>query len=280
MRRAVEAKPTGIRTFIRTPMFTWTERTKQLKNRHCSYERQLFTSENERRLRTLFVNGVVSPAPGKQEHNLWCPFCWFSDVCAEHRSYGGVATMHNGTANKALVNVSNIGCGTSAKTHPQKYKLAPGKASCFFVFIFHSTCKNGLGQVERTHTRTLLRNAHLNTITVTKTCSKKRMLHGGRESHGGGKTLRRVLRNVLFHRETKGRFRQKGGFGECALVPGEHANVPSLQFLFRANMRTYPRSGFHFTGTSAKTTLLENHPFVNPRMKDYGGSRILWIRVP
>ena len=27
----------------------------------------------------------------------------------------------------------------------------------------------------------------------------------------------------------------------------------------------YPRSGFRSGGTSAKTTLLENHPFVNPR---------------
>ena len=141
MGRVVEAKPTDIRTFIRTPMLTWTEGTKQLKNRHCSYERQLFTSENERRLRTLFVNGVVSPAPSKQEHNLWCPFCWFSNVCAEHRSHGGVATMHNGAANKALVNVSNIGCGTSAKTRPQKYKLALGKSSCFAGLYFTQHAK-------------------------------------------------------------------------------------------------------------------------------------------
>ena len=51
--------------------------------------------------------------------------------------------------------------------------------------------------------------------------------------------------------------RQKGDFGERTLVPffvpGKHPNVPSFQFRSR--------------GTSAKTTLLENHPlsFVNPR---------------
>ena len=47
----------------------------------------------------------------------------------------------------------------------------------------------------------------------------------------------------------------KGGFGECALVPifvpGEHPNVPSFRLSFR--------------GRNAKTTLLESHPFVNPR---------------
>ena len=63
---------------------------------------------------------------------------------------------------------------------------------------------------------------------------------------------------------------QKGGFGESALVlvfrsggtcectlvpvfvPGEHANVPSFQFSFREH---------------SPTTLLENHPFRNPRKK-------------
>ena len=80
--------------------------------------------------------------------------------------------MHTRAANKALVNVSNIGCGTSAKTHPQKYKVAPGKAPCFAaVFLFRSTCRKiGYDKLNE-HTRTLLRNAHLNTITVTKTCS-------------------------------------------------------------------------------------------------------------
>ena len=77
--RAVESKPTGIRTFIRTPMFTWTQHTKQLKNKHCSYERQLFTSENEGCLRTLFVKGAASTAPSKPEQNLRC---FFADVCA------------------------------------------------------------------------------------------------------------------------------------------------------------------------------------------------------
>ena len=60
---------------------------------------------------------------------------------------------------------------------------------------------------------------------------------------------------------------QKGGFGERNLVPvfvlGEHGNAPSFQFSFWGNSRMYPRSGFRFGGTSAKTTLLET-PFVNP----------------
>ena len=78
--------------------------------------------------------------------------------------------MHNGAANKALVNVSNIGCGTSAKTQTCSWE------SFMFcrVYISLHMQRNGVGQVERTHTRTLLRNSHLNTITVTKTCSKKR----------------------------------------------------------------------------------------------------------
>ena len=63
--------------------------------------------------------------------------------------------------------------------------------------------------------------------------------------------------------------RQKGGF----------VNVPSFRFSFRGNMRTYPcigprsggtsectRSGLCSGGTSAKTTLLENRPSVNPRV--------------
>ena len=82
--------------------------------------------------------------------------------------------MCYGAANKDLVNVSNIGCGTIAKTRAQMYTVAPEKIACFAVFLCHSTCqkKDGLRQGERTHTRTLLRNAHLNTITVAKTCFK------------------------------------------------------------------------------------------------------------
>ena len=47
---------------------------------------------------------------------------------------------------------------------------------------------------------------------------------------------------TLIHREeTKGRFRKRVGFGECALVPGfstgEHLNVPSFLFLVPGNIR-------------------------------------------
>ena len=49
---------------------------------------------------------------------------------------------------------------------------------------------------------------------------------------------------------------RSGGTCECTLVtvfvPGEHPNVPSFRF--------------SFAGTSVQTILLENHPFVNPRM--------------
>ena len=73
----------------------------------------------------------------------------------------------------------------------------------------------------------------------------------------------------LKKRINTGRFRTSG-FGECVVsvfVSGEDAKVPSFRFSFRGNMRTYPRSGFRSGGTSAKTTLWENHPFVNPRKR-------------
>ena len=78
--RAVEANATGIQAII----FTWTENTKQLETNRCSYERQLFTSENEHCLRMLFANRAVGTVSGKQQHNSWCPFCL--------RSHGGVTT--------------------------------------------------------------------------------------------------------------------------------------------------------------------------------------------
>ena len=56
---------------------------------------------------------------------------------------------------------------------------------------------------------------------------------------------------------------------ECILVPvfvpGEHPNVP--------------RSGFRSGGTSAKTTLLENHPFVNPQEELKGDHEIVMTAV-
>ena len=55
--------------------------------------------------------------------------------------------------------------------------------------------------------------------------------------------------------QIKGRFRKRVVL----------ANVPSFRFSFQGNIRMYPRSGFRSGGTSAKTTLLENHPFGNPR---------------
>ena len=49
--------------------------------------------------------------------------------------------MRNGAANKDLVNVSNTGCGTIAKTRAQMYTAAPEKTACFAVFLCHSTCQ-------------------------------------------------------------------------------------------------------------------------------------------
>ena len=113
--RAVESEPPGIRTFIRTPMFTWTQRTKQLKtnivhtNASCSHQKTSAAYER-------FVKGAASTAPGKPEQNLRWFFCW---CLCQHRSHGCVATMHTRAANKVL---------------------APGKTPCLAaVFLLRST---------------------------------------------------------------------------------------------------------------------------------------------
>ena len=91
--------------------------------------------------------------------------------------------------------------------------------------------------------------------------------------------------NYIPHREIKGRFRKRGGFGERTLVPvfvpglfrfsvpGEHANVPSFWFSFWGKIRTYPRSGFRSGGTSAKTTLLETTLLPCPSFPCFFGKR-------
>ena len=43
------------------------------------------------------------------------------------------------------------------------------------------------------------------------------------------------------------------------------SNLAFVDFRSGGNIRMYPRSGFRSGGTSAKITLLENHPFVNPK---------------
>ena len=62
---------------------------------------------------------------------------------------------------------------------------------------------------------------------------------------------------IKSHREMKGRFRKRVGFGECALVPvfvpGKHANVPSFRFSFRGNI--------------CQKHLFGNHPFRFPTKK-------------
>ena len=85
---------------------------------------------------------------------------------------------------------------------------------------------------------------------------------------------------VPFSRVYKGPFqwkitgRQKGGFVKgwfwrmyprSGFRSGETC-MRTSRFSFRGNIRMYPRSGFRSEGRSAKTTLLENHPLVNPRV--------------
>ena len=82
-------------------------------------------------------------------------------------------------------------------------------------------------------------------------------------------SYRRISNPSLGHIVTNGRFRKRVVL----------ANVLSFRFSFQENMRTYPRSSFRSGGTSectlvpvfvpggtsAKTALLENRPFGNPR---------------
>ena len=56
-------------------------------------------------------------------------------------------------------------------------------------------------------------------------------------------------------REIKGRFRKRVVL----------ANVPSLRFFVPGDHENVPSFRFSFGGTSAKTTLFENHSFANPR---------------
>ena len=65
------------------------------------------------------------------------------------------------------------------KDTPSKVQSCTWENSMFLLpcSISLNMQKNWLGQAERTHTRTLLRNAHLNTITVTKTCSNWLFFH-------------------------------------------------------------------------------------------------------
>ena len=100
---------------------------------------------------------------------------------------------------------------------------------------------------------------------------------GGLETAVG--TVFALTRFSLVREEQKGGFVKgwfwrmcpRSGFrsrGTCertrvpVFVLGKHPKVP---FLFWGNIRMYPHSGFRSGGTSAKTTLLENHLFVNPR---------------
>ena len=65
---------------------------------------------------------------------------------------------------------------------------------------------------------------------------------------------------------------QKGGFGGCS--PGTktgtrvHSEVPRNEKLERGYVRMFPQNENRNEGTFTKTTLLENHPFVNPRISE------------
>ena len=91
--------------------------------------------------------------------------------------------------------------------------------------------------------------------------------HSGAQGPKGPRDIPRTL---------PGHFGPKGPRHSCSRSGGGCnkrvvlANVPSFRFSFRGNMRTYPRSGFRSVGfrsggTSATTTVLENHPFLDPR---------------
>ena len=90
----------------------------------------------------------------------------------------------------------------------------------------------------------------------------------------------KVVPPVKVHWEIKGRFRKRVVL----------ANVPSFQFSFRGNMRTYPRSGFHSGGPSECTLVPvfvpgdhppKNHPFGKPPFwQPKKGSPILKCPIP
>ena len=55
----------------------------------------------------------------------------------------------------------------------------------------------------------------------------------------------------------------------------KHANVPSFRFSFTSECTPVP---VFVLGTSAQTTLLENHPFVNPRPPEVPGVVVFQLR--
>ena len=137
---------------------------KQPKNKHCSYERQLFTSENERCLRTLLVNGIASTS--SQANSTACGLL-LADICA-NVDHMKVRQLCSGASNATLrlTNLSIAGSGTSAKKTPSKVQRCIWE-SCMFcpVSIFNCAKKFGQKQMnEHTHTHT---PAHAKTVAQT-----------------------------------------------------------------------------------------------------------------
>ena len=58
---------------------------------------------------------------------------------------------------------------------------------------------------------------------------------------------------------------------------GEHPDVPSFRCLVPGNKRMFPRSGFWYQGTSAKTSL-RKPPFGNPELRRFLSKKHHFLR--
>ena len=78
-----------------------------------------------------------------------------------------------------------------------------------------------------------------------------------------GHTVTQVRPPLLFHRETKGRFRKRVVLANVPpflfFVPGEHANVPSFLFFVSGEHPNVPSFRFSF-----RRNIRQNHPFGKP----------------
>ena len=83
------------------------------------------------------------------------------------------------------------------------------------------------------------------------------------------KTREEMQTRPKVERKQKGGF-VKGWFGECTLIPGAHAKVPSFRFSFRGSMRMYARSGFRSGGTCERTLVLVFVPWEHPPKPPFG----------
>ena len=82
-----------------------------------------------------------------------------------------------------------------------------------------------------------------------------------------------VAKRVVFQRVVLADAFSKGGFGGCSprtkTGTRVHSDVPPEREPERGYVRMFPRNKNWNEGTFAKTTLLENHPFGNPRLFNF-----------